>query len=298
MAALSGILYGILPAIIQLTYDRGVGLFEAMFWRFAAAAALCLPVLRYRKISFRVSRQQLAELILVGAAGSAMTSILLNWSYTLIDAGLATVCHFIYPIVVVLIMRLLFGERIGRGRLVAVLVYLGGLYFLWKSAGNGELRGILVAAASGVVYALYVTAQQKAHFVTLEKPLILFWLSAVSAGVALLCALRQGGISLSRAVPCAGYLLAAAAIISGGMLLQITGIRYVGASTAAFLSLLEPVTSILVDLGLFGILPSAGRMTGMGLILVSILLVSLAGRPEPEPAPDRAELTAPSKEVG
>ena len=56
------------------------------------------------------------------------------------------------------------------------------------------------------------------------------------------------------------------------------GIRYTGASTAAILSTLEPITSVILGVLVLGELFTARKIAGCLCILLSVVLIAAAGK--------------------
>ena len=66
----------------------------------------------------------------------------------------------------------------------------------------------------------------------------------------------------------------------GAISLFQLGIRYIGASTAAILSTLEPITSMLLDVLVLGESMTMRRVLGSLFILVSVILIAWTEKPK------------------
>lgn len=73
------------------------------------------------------------------------------------------------------------------------------------------------------------------------------------------------------------FLVSICASVGAISLFQL-GIRYTGASTAAILSTLEPITSVILGVLVLGELFTARKIAGCLCILLSVVLIAAAGK--------------------
>ena len=150
---LSALLFGLAPVLSSKTYQLGSNAFTLTFYREAMVLPLLLAVLLLRRVSLRVTWRQLAVFVLVGLFGRGATTLMLNIAYNYIGVGAATTLHFMYPVFVALLCRFLFRERLGRVRLIAlVLASAGVVLFLELGQGSGSAAlGTILAMGSGEI---------------------------------------------------------------------------------------------------------------------------------------------------
>ena len=127
------------------------------FWRFFGIRAYLL----------QVSAKELWSLTILGGIGNAVTTLMLFIAFSLIDVGVATTIHFIYPVFVTIGCVLFYKERLGLQKFIALLIATAGIacFFLGvdMSAGfsGGTFLGLFLAVASGVTYAFYIIYMDK-----------------------------------------------------------------------------------------------------------------------------------------
>ena len=158
--ALSALLFGVTPLLGRLTYGMGSNALTLTFYRNALVILPIFLLLRLRKISLRISPRQLATVLAVGILGRGFTTLMLYDSYRFVGIGIATTLHFLYPVFVAVLCRVVFHDRLGRVRLAAlVLAGIGVLCFLERDSGPVSGAGLALATIlSQAVSAVWVLA--------------------------------------------------------------------------------------------------------------------------------------------
>lgn len=176
--------------------------FEMMLYRsvigFAIIALWVIIGRRQGEISTRRLGLQLARNI-VHFAGQNL------WLYALLLIPMAQLfaLEFSSPIIVALVAPFVLGEKLTRMRLLASLLGFIGILIVARPFGAGGLSpGLLVALGSAVCFAgAAIFTKMLTRIVTVLC--ILFWLTLMQTGFALLCAGWDGDIALptARALP-------------------------------------------------------------------------------------------------
>lgn len=277
MVAASSALFGIVPVFVKEASARGVEVLPLTVCRLMVMVLLSAGAAALRRVSFRATAAQLLQLALFGTAGFGLTNLLLSSAYLSVAMGTATICHFIYPVLVMVMARLFFGERCRGLKRPALLSALCGVVLLAAVGGGGSIGGIALAALSGFTYGVYVIAMDKAAFRSLDPLLVILYGGGACLAFFLGCYALVTGGPLPLSVPPAAWpaIVLSSLLGMAAVLLLCGGIRLLGASTAAFLNMLEPITNTCVDLVIYGVFPSPAEWTGYGLMLLSILLISL-----------------------
>lgn len=93
---------------------------------------MLLAILWYQGISLQVSAKELWSLTILGGIGNAVTTLMLFIAFSLIDVGVATTIHFIYPVFVTIGCVLFYKERLGLQKFIALLIATAGIAcFFW-----------------------------------------------------------------------------------------------------------------------------------------------------------------------
>ena len=155
-AVMSATIYGLMPMMAKFIYADGVSSLCLVFLR----SALALPVLAFcaygQQKTLKAPMKSVLPISCIALLGGTVTPILLFYSYQYIPSGIATVFHFIYPAVVVLLGVLLFRRKAEREKIISAVICIAGVSLFYTPGGSLDLRGSLAALASGITFALYV----------------------------------------------------------------------------------------------------------------------------------------------
>lgn len=282
---LSAVLYGIAPVFSSKSFLLGSNPVTLTFYREFLILPLLLVTLLIRRVSLRVTRQQLVTLFLAGVLGRGATTLMLNIAYGYIGVGTATTLHFLYPVFVALICRTVFRERLGKAKLLALVLATGGVFFFLEGeGGNGSAPGMVLALFSGLTYGSYIVAADKTSIRELDPFLIAFY-TAMAVDVGMLTYNAFAHEIIFRLPPAAmfyTFLAAVAASFLAVSFLQI-GVRYLSATTAAVFSLFEPVSCTAAGALWLGEVFTLPKAVGSVIILGAAGLLASA---KPEVSPD------------
>lgn len=175
--------------LVKLAGTRGAHLFELIFWRQAFTALTLggglaitgqLALLRTTRLGAHGRRA------ITGTTGM----IFVYGSVLLLPLAEATTLSFTTPIFAVLIAMTLFGEKIGRYRLAAIIIgFAGVLVVMQPGLGSDDAQITMAGVVVGLVAALMVAliSFQVQDLNTTESAWsIVFWFTALSAPVAAL----------------------------------------------------------------------------------------------------------------
>ena len=169
-AALSSSTFGLAPLFTLLLLGVGYSSFEVLTYRWGVAS-LCLGA--YGLLAgcdFRLGRRELGTVFLLSLFRAA-TSLSLVIAYQNIASGVASTIHFMYPLVVAVVMMCFFRERgsvwtfaaIGMSIVGAVLLSLGNVDF-----SHGDTTLGIVSATVSVVASASDQRQAVSRFSSLQ----------------------------------------------------------------------------------------------------------------------------------
>lgn len=168
LTMLSAVTFGFAFTLGPMTYgEAGSNPVTLTFLRNFLSLPVLLAILWYQGVSLHVSAKELWSLTVLGGIGNAVTTLMLFIAFSLIDVGVATTIHFIYPVFVTIGCVLFYKERLGLQKFIALLIATAGIacFFLGvdMSAGfsGGTFLGLFLAVASGVTYAFYIIYMDK-----------------------------------------------------------------------------------------------------------------------------------------
>ena len=240
-----------------------------------------------RRTSLRIDGRGARFMAAYGILGFALFEVLFFLTMARTTVAIAVALLYTAPAFVVLLSRVLYGERIGARNGVALFLVLIGVVLVTGAlqalvAGEAPI-GVSVAAlglASGLVYGLY-TLFSKSAVSRYDDPLFsLFWKFAFAAvALTVLAPPLPAAVRVPAALP---------ALIGLGIvptllpyLIFLQGLRVLRASTAAMLASVEPVVATLLAAVTLGELPDALRWAGVGCITAAAALLTMQ-RTEPQ----------------
>lgn len=271
---LSAFIFGFTPVIGKLSYLEGSNSTMLTLFR----SLLCLPflfgILKIQGISLGISKRQLKELLLLAGVGSAFTSLTLYHSYAFIPVGTATTLHFVYPIFVAFGSLFIFKEKLTPPKMIALTLATTGIAFFFGGATN--LTGILLSLVSGLSYAFYILYLGHTDLLTLPPLKLSFYINVIIASCLLLFGFFSGTLTLSI-TPLGYFYSLSVALLCGiiGITLFQVGLKMTGGTTAAILSMFEPITSVLVGAFLIGEPLTIKSILGCFLILSGVTLLTV-----------------------
>ena len=274
---LSGMIFGITPALASYTYKLGSNAQTLTFYRDLMVVPVLLLILLIGKISIKITGKQLLSIVLVGLFGKGMTTLSLYASYDYVGVGVATTLHFLYPVFVALICFVLFKDKMDIKKLIALgVASLGVLLFFEKGAGAGMMTGVALAVFSAITYAIYMIGIDKTGLKNLHPMVLTFYLAIVVSSSMLLYNIptRQIVFQLSAPAFLYTFIIAISTSILAVSMLQM-GIKYLSATTAAIFSLFEPVTGCIAGSLFLGEQLTTAKIIGCIVILGAVTYLSL-----------------------
>ncbi|MDA8017916.1 MAG: DMT family transporter [Thermoanaerobaculia bacterium] len=276
----------------------GVEPITAAFFRCFYALPFLFLICRARRPDGRSGRQRrLAQL-----AGAMLGADLIVWHHSIeyIGTGLGTVLGNTQVVFVGLAAWWLHGERPTKQALgVVPVVFLGVVLIsgLGRSDayGTDPIRGVIFGLLTGLSYSAFILLLRAA---SREKtspvgPLLDATLGATASSLGL--GLVLNGLDFAPHWPAHGWLLALALVSQVfGWLLITEALPRLPALETSVLLLLQPMLTVLWGRLLFSELLSEMQWSGVGLILLGIGTLSLAGGMTERPARHPAAGEAPS----
>ena len=178
---LSGALFGTMPLITKIAYKYGSNGYSAAFGRFFFGSVILFVLAKFvLRLSLSITRQELFEIIKMSLFYGLMP-IFLYCSYDLIGTGLATTLHFTYPVLVLVLLRIFFKQKLERKHVFCAILCMLGIACLYTPNGSVRLDGVLLAVASGIVYAVYIVLLGKSVAKRLPVFVLSFWVSLFSS---------------------------------------------------------------------------------------------------------------------
>lgn len=273
-AALSSATFGLIPLFSIPVMRDGLGTGMVIFYRLLFAAIMMGIIGLIQRKSFKVSMPHLLSMAGFGALYVYTSNVLLV-SYNYIDSGLATTIHFLYPVVVTLMMVLFFKERFTP--VIGISAALSVIGVALMSLGTGSsfnLKGILIALTTALSYAFYIVRVNRSEAARMDVVIFTFYVLALGAVISLIISGVKGDVVAIPSLPSLINLLLLAllaTVISNFTLVK--AVREVGSTVTSILGSMEPLTAVTVGVLVFGELFGLNSLFGIMLIIISVVMV-------------------------
>ena len=276
LLVLSATAFATLGVFTRTAYEGGATALGLLVIRYGVAVAVLWPLLVVLRVPLRQPVRRVLPSIVLGvmyAAGALGMFVAL----ARLPAGLTILLLYTYPVWVIALGPLV-GERLGPGRLLSLLLAMGGLVLVAGfHGGTLDLVGLAAILASALLVALYVLSIPRVtqHVPTLVVTTYMFSSCAVVS-------LLIGGLGGARfdLTPLAWAAAVAIGVVCTVVsnLALVVGVRRVGPARGAIVSTLEPLLAVLLAAVVLGERMEPLQLVGGAAILAAVLLAGLPAR--------------------
>lgn len=275
LGSIAAATYGMNPLFALPLYKAGMDPDSVLFFRYLFAIPVLGIMLKVRGRSFRLKRNEVLPLIIMGLL-VALSSLTLFQSYNYMEAGIASTLLFVYPVMVALIMAFVFREKLSLQTILCILLALGGIGLLYQS-GDGttlSLVGVTLVMVSALSYAIYIVSVNRPRLKDIATLKLTFYV--LLFGLSLFFVRVDFGRSLHIVNEWYlwGNLIALAVFPTAISFLCTTqAIQYIGSTPTAILGALEPLTAVFFGVTIFGESLTLRLVTGIMMIILAVTLI-------------------------
>lgn len=279
LGLLAAITYGMNPLFALPLLNAGIPAFSVLFYRYLLAIPVLAVIMLVKDVSFRTDFKNLFTLAILGIL-LGISSLTLFQSYGFMNAGIASTMLFVYPLMVAVLMILFFKERFSWITFGALALSLSGIWLLFK--GNGEtslsLTGTVLVMISALSYAIYIIGVKHTDVKTMPPLTMTFYVLLFGMLVFLCNMAVTGSHDMPRGWFQWGDALCLALLPTALSFLCTTeSIIRIGSTPTAILGAMEPVTAVIIGILVFNETLSIRDISGILLIIISVLVVILSG---------------------
>ncbi len=276
LVIISAFLFGCMPLITRYIYAEKINRESVVLFRNLLALPLLALFTWRQDKSFKISVKAIPSIVLIALMGCCITPLLLYGSYQHIATGTATVFHFVYPAVVVLIGFIFLRKKIKLNTFLAVLLCVVGLCMFYNPNEQLDIIGCSLALASGVTYAIYVVLLSVFRYNDVSGFKLSFYISAVCSVSLLAVCLAFDRITLPATI--LGWLLCillAIVVGVGAVVMFQRGTFLIGGERASVLSTIEPLTGVLMGVIVFQENFNVSMCIGSLLVICACILITV-----------------------
>jgi drug/metabolite transporter (DMT)-like permease len=277
---LASLAFGFLGIFGRLAFRNGVSVGEVLTFRFTLASLfLWAWLFFFRRRLIAVSKKQLFIAALLGIFGYAFFSTLYFEAIKGISVALAALLLYTYPLWVTLLSALFKLETISVKDWLTLGVASAGLgLVLWGNVEASSLVSLACGLGAGLFYALYILASSR--FQRDIKPITstLYVISFCTLALALFHRpdfMRFTALSGEALAAVSGLTIVCTII---PLTLILAGLQKLKSSEAALITMIEPVTAVVMAGIIFGERMNVLQGIGACLILSSLSAKALKTR--------------------
>ena len=280
--AMGAVCYGTNPLFALNLYHHGFNADSVLFYRYCTAAIIFgLWTFFVKKIPLQLKKEEFLPLFVMGLLFS-FSSLTLFTSYSYIDAGIASVILFVYPIFVAIIMALGFKEHLPKSTILSIVLVTLGIFLFYKGKEGQslDLYGLMLVFLSALFYAIYMvgikTNQILKHMNSskLTFYVMIFGLSVYIWNLKFCTQLQP----IQQPVLWINVLMLALLPTIVSLETMTISIKFIGPTLSAIISALEPVSAMFFCVVFFHEELTGKIVSGMIAILLAVYIIIMGSK--------------------
>lgn len=277
----AAILWGILVIFIKNLSVAGLASMEIVTLRvYGAALVLVVGLLLYNKKLLRIRLKDAWCFVGTGVVSIVFFSYCYFKNVTVSSVAVSSILMYTSPIWVTLFARVVFKEKIGKRKLIALGLAFAGCVLVSGITGGGvdrvSMEGLLLGLGSGIGYGLYsifgrIALEKGYHPMTVSAYTFLFACLGVLPFIKPIEIWNKMNVSEGLW----GWALCMVLFSTCmSFTLYTIGLKYMEAGRAAVLATLEPIVTTLVGVVVYKEMLSLVMTIGIVLVLGASIIIS------------------------
>jgi len=264
----------------KLAFRSGLTVETLLAARFLAAAAVLFLLVLTLDLQPRPRLRQALGILLLGACGYAVESILLNSAFLRMPVSAAILIFYIYPAIIALFAVTIRKERLGIPKAIALSLSLVAVALLLSFPVHGmTVPGLLLALGAAAAFATYALVAERT--VGGVHPLVFSAFVLVGAGSSVAIVGRlTGSVPVGLGLASGRWILLHTLLIGLAVVGFLGAMKSLGAVGAAMGITMEPALAVALSVLVLGEHVGAPQIVGGALLIVAISLLPLFRRDE------------------
>lgn len=279
MGIIAAASYGLNPLFALPLYEGGMEVNSVLLFRYMIGVPIVALIAYFTGEGFRVKMKELPLLAFLGLM-MGYSSLSLFESYNWMDSSIASTMLFVYPLMVSVIMSVVFKEKFTFSTATCLVLGMAGMAFLYNGKPGATLHpmGVFWVLTSALSYALVLVGINRSTLATMPSNKLTFYLLAFGFTIFIGQALVTGHVTTPSAPLMWGNLLGLGLLPTAiSLMATAVAIHAIGSTPTALLGVFEPVTAVFCGVMVFGEELTGRDMTGLTLIIMSVMLVIAQG---------------------
>ncbi|MBN8827709.1 MAG: EamA family transporter [Sphingobacteriia bacterium] len=274
--ALSGLLYGSIGYFGHHIRNTGMSISDMLFWRFIISSLLIIPFIV--KINFKNYKpSDMLGCFIMGMIFYGISTWYYFYSAHEIGSGLAMVLFYAYPAIVALISVFFGKEKISGIEILSLIsIFIGCVLISGKFNDSLNAVGIRAGLISAFLYSLYMFFSKK--YVNKLDSYLASFLVCLGIGFAFFLNNMIFEQKIDFPDNNSQWLLVIAFALVGTILpivFLFIGMKGISATKASIISVLEPVTTLIIGITLLNESVTVIQFIGSIIILIGATLVAV-----------------------
>lgn len=277
---IASLAFGFLGIFGKLAFQANVSVGQLLTFRFFLASLfLWIWLLIFKRNLIKISKKQLILTGFLGVFGYALFSTLYFEAVQGISVALAALLLYTYPIWVTLFSALFGLERITlKDWIILFVASLGLVLVLWGNIQASNVVALLYGLGSGLFYALYILTSSR--YQKNVKPITstLYVISFATLALAIFHRpdfFHFMGLGNDAFIAVSGLTIVCTII---PLTLILAGLQKLKGSEAALITMIEPITAVIMAKIIYDEQMNFMQMFGAFLILSSLSAKTIKGR--------------------
>ena len=278
LVILAGTCWGIISIFINYLSAAGLSEMQISFLRQTfSAITFALFFLVTDRSKFRIRIRDLWLLMLAGLINGVLFNFL--YFYTIIHsrASIAVVLLYTSPVFVMIIARIVFGEKFTRYKLIALVLTVAGCVFVTGILGEGytpPAAAMITGVLTGLAYALNNILASKA--VRKNSPETVTLYTLIFSFIFLIPFSEWGSLTEICAARPMTLVVAFIMCLVTGIIAQYVfskGLSCIESGKAAIYGATEPIVGTLVGILIFHEESNLMKMIGIAMVIAAIVII-------------------------
>ena len=278
LVIIASIVYGFLPIFTKNIIKENYSSVAIVFYRYAFTAIFLFFIILRRK-SFKINKRQFLELLLFSVVGLGLTFFFLSLSLSYISAGLTNMIHFGYPVVVIILMAIVYKEKINILKILSVISAAIGIVLLTRVVEVESFKGVIYALITTITYGVYIISNKKASFAELDTMVSLFYMSLFVSIVFFVWGISTNSLKMIDSINVFNNFIVVSLLCTiFSLTLLLYGVKQLGSSLASILNMFEPTTTVIASIFIYDETLTINILFGSILVVMSTIFMIMSSK--------------------
>lgn len=273
LVAVSAVSFGLIPIFAKMAYSAGTSTYTLLFLRFLVGTIFIFPLMFIKKLTLP-SKKEIVSFLLLGALGYVGQSFTYFMALNYAAASVVSLLLYTYPALVMIGSAVFLKEKVTVLKIISLCLALTGAFVIIGGEFDANPLGIILALMAAVIYSVYILVNSrvvKEGMGVQSSAFIMLGATVVYAVLNLFLGFRPP----TQPTGFAGVLLLAMISTVLAFWSFLTGLEKTGASTAALVSTLEPMSTVLSSVLILSEKLTVNVIIGGCLVLAALVLTTL-----------------------